>query len=107
MVKQVEHDSFEGEQQQKTSGEGSASTFFSLLCFLVAIIFLSIFLNNALDGFSKMLVLLGVIASGFAGVYLLEHRPTRKQAEDDDEGIISPMPNDQLDEEEPSIVDGA
>ena len=106
-MKQVQDDSFEREQQRNASGEGSAYTFFSLLCFLVAIIFLSIFLNNALDGLSKMLVLLGVIASGFAGVYLLEHRPTRKPAVDEEENTIPPMLNYQLDEEDASIVDGA
>ena len=106
-MKQVEDDSFEGEQQRNVGGEGSAYTFFSLLCFLVAIIFLSIFLNNALDGLSKMLVLLGVIASGFAGVYLLEHRPTRKQTADEEENTVSRMPNNQPDDEDASIVDGA
>ena len=105
-MKQVEDDSFEGEHERNTSSDHSAYTFFALLCFLVAIIFLSIFLNKALDGLSSMLVLLGVIASGFGGIYLLEHRPTRKQVEDEDEEIDFPLSTGQFDERDDSIVEG-
>lgn len=83
-MKQVQHNDFSGNEPDNAKGEAGASTFFALLCFLVAIIFLSIFLGNALDGFSTMLVLLGVIAFGLGGIYLLGRRPTKNGEEEDD-----------------------
>lgn len=77
-MKPVQQDEFTENVAGKEQGEGGAYTFFALLCFLVAIIFLSIFLGNALDGFSAMFVLLGVIAFGLGGVYLLGQRPTQR-----------------------------
>ncbi|HLI07687.1 MAG TPA: metallopeptidase family protein [Ktedonobacteraceae bacterium] len=86
-MKQVQRNDFTGSEADKARGERGAYTFFALLCFLVAIIFLSIFLGNALDGFSSMLVLLGVIAFGLGGVYLLGQRPAQKSQ---DEHIFQP-----------------
>lgn len=83
-MKQVQQNDFTGNKSDKAEGEPGAYTFFALLCFLVAIIFLSIFLGNALNGFSAMLVLLGVIAFGLGGIYLLGHRPSEEGEEEDD-----------------------
>jgi predicted Zn-dependent protease with MMP-like domain len=82
-MKQVQQDDYTENEESRARGERGAYTFFALLCFLVAIIFLSIFLGNALDGISSMLVLLGVIAFGLGGVYLLGQRPPQKSEEED------------------------
>jgi predicted Zn-dependent protease with MMP-like domain len=101
-LKQVQRNDFTGSEADKAKGEQGAHTFFALLCFLVAIILLSVFLGNGLDGFSSMLVLLGVIAFGTGGIYLLGHRPSQEHEEendfafDDGEGM----------EEEDGVVEG-
>ena len=101
-MKQVQRNDFTGSEADKAKGEQGAHTFFALLCFLVAIILLSVFLGNGLDGFSSMLVLLGVIAFGTGGIYLLGHRPSQEHEEendfalDDGEGM----------EEEDGVVEG-
>jgi len=101
-LKQVQHNDFTGSEPDKEKGEQRAHTFFALLCFLIAIILLSVFLGNGLDGFSSMLVLLGVIAFGTGGIYLLGHRPSQEHEEendfalDDGEGM----------EEEDGVVEG-
>ncbi len=101
-MKQVQRNDFTGSEANKAKGEQGAHTFFALLCFLVAIILLSVFLGNGLDGFSSMLVLLGVIAFGTGGIYLLGHRPSQEHEEgngfalDDGEGM----------EEEDGVVEG-
>ncbi len=101
-MKQVQRNNLTGGEPDTAKGEQGAQTFFALLCFLVAIILLSIFLGNALDGFSSMLVLLGVIAFGTGGVYLLGHRPSQEREEENDFA-----PDDGKDtEEEEGVVEG-
>ena len=64
----------EHEQDERASSEPDAGArpFFAVLSFLMAMILLGIFLNNSLDGLTKMLLLFGVIAFGMFGVLLLE-----------------------------------
>lgn len=83
-MKQGQQDELTENETTKAQGEPGAYTFFALLCFLVAIIFLSIFLGNALNGFSSTLILLAVIIFGFGGVYLLGQRPSQKREEEND-----------------------
>lgn len=106
-MRQVEDDPLEREYQQHAHSERGAYTFFALLCFLVAIALLSVFLNRALDGFSNMLLLLGVIASGCGGIYLLERRPAAQKAVDDEDEHISPSTTNQLDEDNGAFVEGS
>jgi predicted Zn-dependent protease with MMP-like domain len=102
-LKQVQPNDFTENEPDRAKGEQGAHTFFALLCFLVAIIFLSVFLGNALDGISSMLVLLGVIAFGLGGVYLLGQRSSQKNEVEND----FPLENSQ-DEEDmgEGIVEG-
>ncbi len=102
-MKQVQQDEFPENEANRAKGERGAYTFFALLCFLVAIIFLSIFLGNAQDGFSSMLVLLGVIAFGLSGVYLLGQKPAQKSEEENDFPLANSQHEDDTGE---GIVDG-
>ena len=102
-MKQVQHNDFTGSEPDKEKGEQRAHTFFALLCFLIAIILLSVFLGNGLDGFSSMLVLLGVIAFGTGGIYLLGHRPSQEHEEENDLAFDD---EEEMEDTEDGVVEG-
>jgi predicted Zn-dependent protease with MMP-like domain len=62
------------EADERVKNEQSARTFFALLSFLVAIIFLVIFINNPLDSIARLLVLCAIIAFGILGTVLMDRK---------------------------------
>ena len=62
------------EPDEQVKNEQSARTFFALLSFLVAIIFLVIFINNPLDSIARLLVLCAIIAFGILGTVLMDRK---------------------------------
>ena len=70
------------EPDEQVKNEQSARTFFALLSFLVAIIFLVIFINNPLDSVARLLVLCAIIAFGILGTVLMDRK--RGAARNDD-----------------------
>jgi predicted Zn-dependent protease with MMP-like domain len=70
------------EADERVKNEQSARTFFALLSFLVAIIFLVIFINNPLDSIARLLVLCAIIAFGILGTVLMDRK--RGAARNDD-----------------------
>jgi predicted Zn-dependent protease with MMP-like domain len=102
-LKQVQRNNLTGGEPDTAKGEQGAQTFFALLCFLVAIILLSVFLGNGLDGFSSMLVLLGVIAFGTGGIYLLGHRPSQEHEEENDLAFDD---EEEMEDTEDGVVEG-
>ncbi len=102
-MKQVQRNNLTGGEPDTAKGEQGAQTFFALLCFLVAIILLSVFLGNGLDGFSSMLVLLGVIAFGTGGIYLLGHRPSQEHEEENDLAFDD---EEEMEDTEDGVVEG-
>ncbi len=70
------------ETDERVKNEQSARTFFALLSFLVAIIFLVIFINNPLDSVARLLVLCAIIAFGILGTVLMDRK--RGAARNDD-----------------------
>lgn len=70
------------EPDEQVKNEQSARTFFALLSFLVAIIFLVIFINNPLDSIARLLVLCAIIAFGILGTVLMDRK--RGAAHNDD-----------------------
>jgi predicted Zn-dependent protease with MMP-like domain len=78
-VKMNDYDHVQDEPEDEDArslarNEQSTRTFFALFCFFIAVILLGTFLSTPLDGFSKMLVLFGVVAFGILGVLLFEKR---------------------------------
>ena len=63
------------ETDERVKNEQSARTFFALLSFLMAIIFLVVFVNNPLDNTSRLLVLCAIIAFGIIGTVLMDKKP--------------------------------
>jgi predicted Zn-dependent protease with MMP-like domain len=59
-------------KEVQASNEQSARIFFAFLSFFIALILLIVFLNTPLDGLSKMLSLLGVLAFGMLGFILFD-----------------------------------
>ncbi len=60
--------------------EQSARSFFALLCFFIACIFLISFINNPPGSFTGVLVLFGIFAFGLGGMYLLTPASARRSA---------------------------
>ncbi len=84
-----------GEADERVKNEQSARTFFALLSFLVAIIFLVIFINNPLDSIARLLVLCAIIAFGILGTVLMDRK--RGAARNDD---TEPGDQDAMSDEE-------
>lgn len=84
--------------------EQSTRTFFALISFFLAAILLGVFLSLALDGFSKMVVLIAAVVFGMIGFLLLEKRllsPTTPSAKiGQDEASESAAAIDTQNEEE-------
>src|SRR6266702_370745 len=64
----------EEDERTRARNDQSARSFFAVLSFLVAIILLAVFINNPLDGFSRLLVLCAVIVFGMIGTLLLDRK---------------------------------
>jgi predicted Zn-dependent protease with MMP-like domain len=62
------------EQDEHVKNEQSARTFFALLSFLVAMIFLVVFISNPLDDIARLLVLCAIIVFSIIGTLLLDKR---------------------------------
>src|SRR5947209_4845153 len=92
---------FEFDQQNRSArDEHSARSFFALISFFIAIIFLAIFISKPLSSISGLVVLLAIFAFGLGGIYLL----TRKPAPEHSFGSSTPLQNSDESEEAP-IVD--
>lgn len=70
--KSTSDDEHEQDEHASREPDAGARPFFAVLSFLIAMILLGTFLNNSLDGLTKMLLLFGVLAFGMFGVLLLE-----------------------------------
>src|SRR5216684_2664830 len=81
--------------------EQGARPFFALICFLIAVICLTIFLNRSLDSLTGLVVLFGVIIFGIGGMLLLDRKPSQKPNPYSSMNIL----NRQDSENEASIVD--
>ena len=90
----------EEDERTRIRNEQSARSFFALLSFLVAIILLAVFINNPLDGFSRLLVLCTIIVFGMIGTLLLDRR--RRAASNSALASKSKSP-DEEDEEESDL----
>ncbi len=78
------------EADEQVKNEQSARTFFALLSFLVAIIFLVIFINNPLDSIARLLVLCAIIAFGILGTVLMDRkRGAARNTEPADQDTVS------------------
>lgn len=78
------------EPDEQVKNEQSARTFFALLSFLVAIIFLVIFINNPLDSIARLLVLCAIIAFGILGTVLMDRkRGAARNTEPADQDTVS------------------
>lgn len=63
----------------RESNEQSARSFFAMLSFLIAFIFLITFVNNPPSSISGLFVLFGIFIFGLAGVYLLSSANASKR----------------------------
>jgi predicted Zn-dependent protease with MMP-like domain len=68
------------EVSSRDKNEQSARSFFALLCFFMAFVFLISFLNNSPGGITGVLVLFGIFAFGLGGMYLLSPRGPRSSS---------------------------
>lgn len=59
------------DEDRSDKGENSSRYFFAVVCFLVALICLSVYLNNYLGLFGSSLLLLGLVVFGLVGVLFL------------------------------------
>jgi predicted Zn-dependent protease with MMP-like domain len=74
------------EADERVKNDQSARTFFALLSFLVAIIFLVIFINNPLDSIARLLVLCAIIAFGILGTVLMDRKRGAARNDDTEQG---------------------
>jgi len=68
----LEEEAFDTEDASShDSNEHNARSFFAMLCFFIAFIFLITFINNSPGSISGLFVLFGIFIFGLGGVYLL------------------------------------
>lgn len=105
----------EEDERTRARNDQSARSFFALISFLVAIIMLAVFINNPLDGLSRLVILCAIIVFGMIGTLLVDRRrsaalnsllannsqsPDKEDEPDldetDEEDMDQPSPFDQL-----------
>src|SRR6266487_6701485 len=75
----LEEEAFDTEDASShDSNEHNARSFFAMLCFFIAFIFLITFINNSPGSISGLFVLFGIFIFGLGGVYLLSYAKARK-----------------------------
>jgi predicted Zn-dependent protease with MMP-like domain len=89
----------------RESNEQSARSFFAMLSFLIAFIFLITFVNNPPSSISGLFVLFGIFIFGLAGVYLLSSANASKRKVSPSFNQDQPKPDNWGDAHGTTIID--